>query len=84
MHGVLLQFQRPRGESVLQAVRRYTSYTYLSKKKACLFLPPEIYSQDVTVEPERRGAHVAEEGLGASIFDNLDLISSSLDIITNR
>lgn len=45
---------------------------------------PEIYSQDVTVEPERRGAHVAEEGLGASIFDNLDFMSSSLNSITNR
>ena len=68
----------------MQAVRSTPRIRTYVKKKACLFLPPEIYFQDVTVEPERRGARVAEEGLGASIFDNLDLISSSLNIITNR
>lgn len=57
--------------------------SYLKKKGMSIFAP-EIYSQDVTVEPERRGAHVAEEGLGASIFDNLDFMSSSLNSITNR
>lgn len=39
--------------------------TYL--KLACLFFFSRRYiSQDVTVEPERRGDRVAEKGLGAS------------------